>query len=149
VGHRPTTVRQVGFYAHPRKVEFIHQGETEPWGEATAEITFHEGPVFLEAGESRRFEIVPDIHTFGIHADFPFRAYAVDIRNRRIWGGAGPVMRMLFGDNPPLEEGDPEDLKALFDPPRPDLLPAQVEPRWKLWKKRELRDPKAWRGTAG
>jgi hypothetical protein len=101
--------------------------------------------VFLEAGKMQRFEMMPDIDTYGVHVDFPLRAFAVDIKGRRIWGDALPIMRMLFGDNPPLAPEDPSDFRALFEPPRPDLLPAQVEPCWKLWKRRELRNPSAWR----
>lgn len=145
VGQRPTTVREVGFFAHPKHIEIVHAGETEPWATGTVDTTFHDGPVFLEAGQSRRFEIVPNIDTFGIHVDFPMRLYAVDIHGRRIWGAAAPIMRMLFGDDPPLRPEDPPDFRALFEPPRPDLRPAKVESRWKIWKRRELRDPSAWR----
>jgi hypothetical protein len=69
------------------------------------------------------------------------RAYAVDLRGRRIWGAAAPVIRMLFGDEPPLRPEDPADLRSLFEPPRRDLKPWAVEKRWKVWKRRELRRP--------
>jgi hypothetical protein len=147
VGRRATTVRQFGFYGGQRRVEITRKQESKPWASATADITFHEGPTFLEAGQSHRVDLVPNIDTFGIHADYPFRAYAMDINGRRIWGGAAPVVRMLFGPNPPLTDADPPELKALFSEPRGVLRPAQVEPRWKLWKRRELREPKAWRST--
>ncbi len=88
--------------------------------------------------------MVPNIDSFGIHADYPFRAYAVDLRGRRIWGEAAPVVRMLFGPEPPLAPSDPADLRVLFEPPRLDLRPAKVEAGWKLWKRRELRVPDAW-----
>ena len=68
----------------------------------------------------------------------------MDIRGRYVWGDAAPVVRMMVGDDPPLADHDPDEFKALFQP-RSDLLPARVEPRWKLWKRRELRDPSTWR----
>jgi hypothetical protein len=144
VGRRPTTVRQFGFYGGERQMEVIRDGESQPWATATGEINFQEGPKFLEAGQSHRVEMVPNIDSFGIHADYPLRAFAVDINGRRIWGRAAPVVRMLVGPDPPLSDVDPPEFRALFEP-RPDLRPAKVEPRWKLWKRRELRVPKAWR----
>lgn len=149
LGRRATTVRSFGFYGGQRKMEFIRKTEQAPWASATGEVTFHEGPMFLEAGQSHRTELIPNIDTFGIHADYPFRAFAVDLRGHRIWGEAAPIMRMLFGENPPLTEQDPADLKALFEPTRPDLHPAKVEPGWKLWKRRELRDPSCWKSPVG
>jgi hypothetical protein len=68
------------------------------------------------------------------------------VRGRYVWGDAAPVVRMMVGDDPPMGDEDPDDFKALCYPPRPNLLPARVEPRWKLWKRRELRHPAAWRG---
>jgi hypothetical protein len=51
---------------------------------------------------------------------------------------------MLLGDKPPLTDDDPDDLHAAFAPLSEPLLPAAVEPKWKVWKKRELRKPEAW-----
>jgi hypothetical protein len=145
VGHRATTVRQVGFFARPREIEIIRQGETVPWAKASADVTFADGPMFLEAGESKRIELVPNIDVWGIHADFPMRVFAVDMRGRRIWGDAARVIRHLVGERPPFGADDPADFQALFEPAQPELRPWPVEPRWKLWKRRELRDPSAWR----
>jgi len=145
LGHRPTTVREVGFYAHPREFEIIREGGSQPWATAKGEITFATGPFFLDAGQSERVELVPDIDAWGIHADFPLRVYAVDIRHRRIWGDAAPIVRMLVGENPPLHDSDSEELKRLFIPPKPELRPSQVEPGWKIWKRCELRRPQTWR----
>jgi hypothetical protein len=148
-GRRATTVRQFGFFAGRREFEIVRQEETEPWAVATGDITFHDGPVFLEAGQSRRVDVVPNIDTFGIHADYPFRAYAIDLKGRRVWGEAAPVVRMLFGPDPPLVASDSPSIRALFEPRRPDLRPAKVEPRWKIWKRRELRVPSKWRPDVG
>lgn len=145
MGRRATTVRQFGFFGGRRQVKFSRGQTPEPWATGTVEVTFHDGPVFLEAGQSHRVELVPNIDAFGIHADYPFRAYVVDLSGRRIWGEAAPIMRMLFGSEPPLTETDPVELRRLFEPPRPDLRPAKVEPRWKLWKRRELRVPQTWK----
>lgn len=145
VGRRPTTVRQVGFYAKRVGFEVLRDDETEPWAHGEAEVSLGLGPVFLEAGKTERFEAVPDIEKFGIHADFPWRVYAVDITGRRLWGDAAPGIRMIFGDEPPFQPGDHSDFRALFEPARPNLRPSQVEPAWKLWKRQELRKPGAWR----
>jgi hypothetical protein len=61
-----------------------------------------------------------------------------------VWGSAGPVVRWLVGPNPPLTDDDSDDFKALFRPLNEPQYPAQVEPGWKLWKRRELRNPKAY-----
>jgi hypothetical protein len=99
--------------------------------------------VFLEAGQTQRFIGAPDTIGQGIHADQPLRVYASDARGRKVWGEAAPVVRMLVGQNPPLQPTDPESLRRLLEPTPERLLPGAVEPRWKLWKRRELRDPSA------
>jgi hypothetical protein len=139
-GGRATTLREVGFYG--KRVRFETRDRARGEGEAT--FPFARG-VFLERGETKRFEGAPSIDTFGFHADFPLRVYAVDERDRRVWGSAGPVVRDLVGPNPPLTDDDPEALKALFRPLEEPQYPAQIEPRWKLWKRRELRNPKAYK----
>jgi hypothetical protein len=120
IGRRATTVRQFGFYGGHKRMEFLRKDSSEPYATGTGEVAFTDGPVFLDAGQSRRIEMVPNIEEFGIHADYPFRAYAVDLRGRRIWGEAAPVVRMLFGTDPPLVETDPADFRDLFEPPRPE-----------------------------
>ena len=79
------------------------------------------------------------------------RLYAIDARGRTSWGMAAPVIRMMVGDRPPVEPGDSEIMKQLLTPSPEPLLPAAVEPWWKLWKRRELRKPSAYRppGTEG
>jgi hypothetical protein len=64
LGRRPTTVREVGFYGRRRQVEVLRSEETEAWVTGTAEITFHNGPIFLDAGKSPRIELVPNIDSF-------------------------------------------------------------------------------------
>jgi hypothetical protein len=90
-------------------------------------------------------ELRPDTLNWNLHADFPLRAYAVDIRGRRVWGEAVPLLRRLVGDDPRLLDVVPENLKWAFQPPEEPQLPAQVEPGWKLWKRKELRRPEAWK----
>jgi hypothetical protein len=143
-GYRPTTVREVGFYAKETRFQTRRDGQDHLHG--IAQITFKaaEG-VFLEAGEAKSFPNNPDIFQWDLHADFPLRLYAVNITGRRVWGNALPVVRMLVGDDPPLADGDPDSMKRAFASHDETIYPAQVEPAWKLWKRRELRNPKAWR----
>jgi hypothetical protein len=139
-GGRATTVREIGFYG--KRVRFETGSGLR--GEGEAKFPFAER-VFLEPGETKRFEGAPNIDTFGLHADLPLRAYAVDERRRYVWGDAAPVVRWMVGPNPPLTDEDPDELKALFRPLDEPLHPAQVEPRWKVWKRRELRNSKAYK----
>jgi hypothetical protein len=143
-GHRPTTVRQVGFYANKQRFQTYREGKPHLYGEG--EVTFAAAEsVFLEAGQSKRFASTPDPLAWGLHVDFPLRLYAIDIQGRRIWGAAAPVIRMLFGDDSPLQDDDPDDVKRAFEPLDRPLYPTKVEPGWKLWKKRELRRPETWK----
>ena len=137
---RGTTVREVGFFAHPLNVEVVGWA-----GAAPNSFTFSKEPFFLEAGAHKRFEGTPDIFNTQTHADFPLRAYARDVRSRAIWGDAAPVARMVLGPDPPIAPDDPEEMKVLLAPAKSRLLPARVEPRWKVWKRRELRKPSAYR----
>jgi hypothetical protein len=94
----------------------VHEGESEPWATGRGDVTFADGPLFLDAGQTRRIALLPDIASWGIHADFPMRVYATDIRHRRVWGNAAPVIRMLLGDEPPLQAGDPGALRRISSP---------------------------------
>jgi hypothetical protein len=147
VGNRPTTVREIGFYA--QKVEFKvyedeHSTEHKYAGEGELSCTVA-AAIFLEAGEMKEFDATRQVLSIGTWADKPLRAYAKDIHGRRIWGGASRVVRQLFGPDPPLDRMPPEVQKMFGTPPEDHYLPSQVEPRWKLWKRRELREPERWR----
>lgn len=150
VGTRPTTVREVGFYAHKSEVKIYDadaQGEDD-WkytGEAELHAIVARG-VFLEPGQTQEFDATTRVLGMGAWADEPLRLYAKDIRGRRLWGGAARVLRILFGPDPPIDKM-PDDMRRMFDPPPEKFrLPAQVEPGWKLWKRAELRNPKRWKG---
>src|SRR5918999_6472726 len=68
-------------------------------------------------------------------------------RNVEHPGSTGPVVRWLIGPEPPLRPEDPPEVHESLRAPTPErLLPAQVEPRWKLWTRKELRRPSAWQG---
>jgi len=86
----------------------------------------------MEAYETREFAAVPDIFTYGIHADEPLRAYALDGRNRRTWGTAAPYARPAFGDDPPIEDTDDAGVKWSLTPDGKTRRPWPVQPRWKL-----------------
>jgi hypothetical protein len=143
-GQRATTVREVGFFAKETTAELSREGQV--YGRSKALINFPFGhSLFLESGQSKRMELRPDTLNWNLHADFPLRAYAVDIRGRRVWGEAVPLLRMLVGDDPRVLDVAPDELKWAFEPSKEPQLPAQVEPRWKLWKRKELRRPEAWK----
>ena len=136
---RATTIRELGLYARPVRIE--HQsGQTGEVSEGVAEIDFpfSERPFFIEAQDMKEFAGAPDILSYGIHADQPLRVYAIDGRNRRVWGTAAPHFRDLIGDNPPIPDDD-EASKRFLLPDGETREPWPVEPRWKLWKRRELR----------
>lgn len=137
---RATTVREVGLYARPVRVSVAHAAGGESAGYAEIDFPFSDQPFFMEANEMRRFAGFPDIFSHGIHADMPLRAYAVDGRNRRTWEtSAGPYCRHMLGDRPPIEEDDAEGLKRLMRTDGIERSPWPVEPRWKLWKPRDMR----------
>jgi hypothetical protein len=136
---RATTIRELGLYARPVRIEH-RSGQTGDVSEGVAEIDFpfNDHPFFIEAQDMKQFAGAPDILTYGIHADQPLRVYAIDGRNRRIWGDAAPYFRDLIGHNLPIPEDDEAGNRFL----RPDgetRHPWPVEPRWKLWKRQELR----------
>jgi hypothetical protein len=148
---RATTVREVGLFEGERDLEITSQSG-ELVGTTRGEMTFKlapEDPVFLEAGKLG--EWVRPLASFPrtFHSYKPLRAYAMDARGRRVWGGAGPVIRMMVGDNPPIESDDPPELMEMFAVPQKRYLPAKVEPRWKLWVRKELRKPEAYRRWPG
>jgi hypothetical protein len=73
-------------------------------------------------------------------ADTPMRPYVIDSHNRRTWGPAGAILRMMLNSGVPAPAGtDPRYLE-----PPPDyepLTPDPVEPMWKLWKPKWQRRP--------
>jgi hypothetical protein len=136
---RATTIRELGLYARP--VRIMHRsGQTGEESEGVAEIDFpfNEHPFFIEAQDMKQFAGAPDILSNGIHADQPLRVYAIDGRNRRVWGEAAPYFRDLIGDNPPIPSED-EAANRFLVPDGETRHPWPVEPRWKLWKRGELR----------
>jgi hypothetical protein len=73
-------------------------------------------------------------------ADTPMRPYVIDTHNRRTWGPAAPILRMLLNSGVPPPPGtDPRYLEppADYEPIAPD----PVEPMWKLWKPKWQRRP--------
>lgn len=146
VGNRPTTAREIGFYAYRSEVEIRDEaGQLKFVTDAELHAVVARG-VFLEPGQAQEFDATGPVLGLGVWADEPLRLYAKDIHGRRVWGEAARVVRILFGPEPPLDKL-PDDVRGRFEPPPEKFrLPAQVEPRWKLWKKGELRNPKRWQG---
>lgn len=54
-------------------------------------------------------------------------------------GLSRPLLPLMIGDDPPIEESDDEGMKQALRPDGRSRRPWPVEPRWKLWKHRELR----------
>jgi hypothetical protein len=136
---RGTTVREVGLYAHPVRIEVGREGEAPRPGLAEIDYPFTGRPFFMDANETRRFAGMPNIFGEGVHADQPLRVYAIDQRNRRVWGSAAPYMRFAFGDDPPIRPDDDPSVRQCLEPDGRLREPWPIEPRWKLWKPRELR----------
>lgn len=135
-GRQPITVREAGFYGSEMPVEIQSQEHGKLFATATYQFKMVEKPVFLDPGEMHEaVALLPDAPDHGYHVDFPLRAYAIDARGQRVWGGAAPIVRMILGNGP-----CPSALaNHLWDKTAEELRPARVEPRWKLWVKRELR----------
>src|SRR5579884_382957 len=82
VGTRPTTVREIGLYAHKSPVVIESQTKGMLHGEAELGGVIAKG-VFLEAGQSRSFDATEAVLRSGGWADEPLRLYACDIHGRR------------------------------------------------------------------
>ena len=135
-GRQPMTVREAGFYGSEMPVEIDSQDHGKLHGTAAYTFKLLSTPVLLDAGHYQEFRSgPPDAVNFGYHVDFPLRAYAIDARGRRVWGGAAPVTRMIVGS------GDcPPNFPAYqWNKTNKPLQPARIAPRWKLWVRRELR----------
>lgn len=140
-GRQPITVKEAGFYGSelPLEIDSQDHGLLKATGEYKYAVIRQ--PLLLTPGvQERGVAPIPDSLDWSYHADFPLRVYADDARGRRSWGSAGPVVRMALSEaqRPP---GVPDRLWKTTSGP---LDPARVEPKWKLWKRRELR-----RGDSG
>lgn len=144
-GTRPTTVRDVGFFYDVVEFEATRPGEDRPVHHGKGEVgcSIAKG-VFLEAGESKDFDATGKVLSLNLHVDQPLRLYAKDMRGRRIWADAVPVVRLLSGPAPDVS-ALPESERWRFEAPEKRLLPGKVEPAWKLWVKSDLRKPSSWR----
>jgi hypothetical protein len=135
-GRQPITVRSAGFYGSEFPIEVETQEFGHGTGTATYEFPMIREPVLLDPGRLHNdAALIPDSFGYGYHVDYPLRAYAVDARGRRVWGDAQPVVRMIVGGGPCAERFPAH----LWEPTRKPLCSARVEPKWKLWKLRELR----------
>lgn len=141
-GTRPTTVREVGFSAGPTSFEVPQKGLS---GSGNMTFAVSKDFVFLEPGQTVRLQGTPRSVDYGYHADHPLRPYAIDGRNRYVWGKAGAVIRWLIGPEPPISPEDPPGFTELLRPSREPILPKPVEPWWKLWKPREQRFARHYR----
>jgi hypothetical protein len=137
-GRQPVTIREAGFYGSEFPIQ-IKKQDTGQLLRGTAQYHYKviREPTFLDPGVmTRENSPVPDSVEHGYHVDFPLRTYARDARGRVTWGRAAPVVRMMWGERPTRPKVVPPLQWYEVQPP---LRPARVEPRWKLWARRELR----------
>jgi hypothetical protein len=140
-GRRPTTILKAAFrpdveaeLRHPESGA-VAASVAASW---TIDLTLSEEPTVIAAhGGVRRFRTPLNEWPSPIHADVPLRAYVIDsYANRPTWGPAPPILRMLL-NNGWQPTGAPP---GALDPAGP-IRPQRVEPRWKLWKPKDLRNP--------
>jgi hypothetical protein len=139
-GRQPVALLDLGLWGGEFPIT-IQRPTGEEYGTMAAwKLKVVDQPLVLQQGEHRRIELpgerlVGAVINDGFHMDYPFRPFAATPKGW-VWGEAGPFVRMIF---PPLDERPPEIPAALWEPCDPPLRPARVEPRWKLWARRELR----------
>jgi len=143
---RPTTVREVGLWHRKTRMKHLASDGMTVLGEfeGVQNWRFLDRPTFFEAGETKQF-VLPVTQIDAPHVDSPLRCFAVDARGRYVWGTAAAVLRYAFGSDIPVKPDAPEHVMRFLAARDETELPDQVEPRWKVWKKRELRNPKAWK----
>jgi hypothetical protein len=134
-GRQPVAILDAGIYGGEMPIAVTKaQSGVGSWA-----LHAIESPIVLQQGEHRRFPlgfrgVLGAVVNDGFHMDFPFRPY-VDTPHGKTWGKAGPFVRMVY----PEDARPPEIRQVLWDACDPPLSPARVEPKWKIWKKRELR----------
>ena len=138
-GRQPTTILKAAFRAEG-EAEIRHPESGEVVGSGTIDITLSEEPTVVAAhGGVHRFRTPLSEWPGPFHADDPLRAYVIDShRNEPTWGPAPPILRMLlnYGWHPAGASPD-----VLEPAPNAPVRPKPVEPRWKLWRPKELRKP--------
>lgn len=139
-GRRPTTVTEAGFEVLADGTATLEDGQTfgfRRW------LKLDGPPKVLAPGEMVKFEydFVRDGFPNLVHADFPLRVYARDLRGRYVWGPAAPMIRMIVRDKGLRFPHPPDPL--MVDPPLPGapLKPRPVYARWKVWHGLAVREP--------
>lgn len=139
VGRRPTTVTEAGFEVLAHGTATLADGRTfafRRW------LKLDGPPKVLAPGELARFEydFVRDGFPTLVHADFPLRVYARDLRGRFVWGPAAPMIRLIVSETG-LRFPRPPDPLMVEPLPGAPLKPRPVYARWKIWHPLGLRDP--------
>jgi hypothetical protein len=134
-GRQPTTVMKVALRPEG-EAEIEKDGVTLASGQFELGLD-DERPVVVMPGQVAQFRVSLTRWPGPIHADEPLRAYVVDSHDRLTWGGTAPL-RVFLNEGWRPEEATPDVLKPL---PGAPIRPTAVEPRWKLWKPKELRRP--------
>jgi hypothetical protein len=137
-GRRPTTILKAAFKSDG-EAEIRDPDSGAVVGTGAIEITLSEEPTVVPAhGGVQQFRSSLTQWPGPFHADEPLRAYVIDShKNRPTWGPARPIFRMRLKSGWKPSDAPPESLEPA---PRP-MRAKPVEPRWKLWKEKELRKP--------
>lgn len=137
-GRRPTTILKAAFKSDG-EAEVRDPDSGALLGTGAVELTLSAEPTVVPAhGGVQQFRTPLTEWPGPFHADEPLRAYVIDsYKNGPTWGPAPPILRMLLNagwkpSSAPAGSLDPA--------PRP-MRAKPVEPRWKLWKEKELRKP--------
>ena len=137
-GRQPTTILKAAFKSDA-EAEIRHPDTGAVMGTGDLELTLSQDPTVIAAHNGvHQFRTSMTQWPGPFHADEPLRAYVIDShKNRPTWGPAKPVLRMLLMAGWEPSDASPESLQPA---PRP-MRAKPVEPRWKLWKHKELRKP--------
>jgi hypothetical protein len=137
-GRRPTTILKAAFRGE-WEAEIRDPDTGDVVGSGTMDLTLSEEPTVIAAHNGvHRFRTPLSEWPGPYHADEPLRAYVIDsYKNRPTWGLAPPILRMLLNGGWRPSGASPEALAPLSGP----IRPKPVEPRWKLWKEKDLRKP--------
>jgi hypothetical protein len=91
----------------------------------------------VQPGEVGQFRLVLRSWPGVTHIDDPLRAYAIDSQGRVAWGPRPNLIRLIVIDGWKGQPPDPRLLEPISGP----IIARPVEPRWKLWVPKDLREP--------
>jgi hypothetical protein len=136
-GRRPTTILKAAFRPDS-EVEIAHPVTGAVAASGSIDLTLSEEPTVIAAhGGFHRFRTALNEWPTPVFADDPLRPFVIDSHtNRPTWGPALPLLRMLLNNG-----WRPSGARAELLEPHGPVKPKPVEPRWKLWKSQDQRNP--------